>query len=100
MEREEEGFAFSVPPLCSTIQNITETSSHPTIKISSDSDESRAMSHDQLAEENQREGGEKGEGTEQSGSIATHRRETVAQLMKRVRLCVCVCVCVCVRVSE
>jgi len=66
-----------------TIQNITETSSHPTIKISSDNDESRAMSHDQLAEENQREGGEEGKGTEQSGSTATCRRETVAQLLKR-----------------
>ena len=42
------------------------------------------MSHDQLAEENQREGGEKGEGTEQSGSTAACRRETVAQLLKRV----------------
>ena len=79
----------TVPTLLSTIQNITETPSHPTIKISSDNDESRDMSHDQLAEENQREGEEDGEGTEQSGS--TTSRETVAQLLKRVRsMCMCV----------
>ena len=77
------------PPPPSTIQNITETPSHPTIKISNDNDESQhdATSHDQLAEENQREGGEEGQDAGQSGTATG--RETVAQLLKRVQMRVC-----------
>ena len=80
------------PPLplpLSTIQNITETPSHPTIKISNDNDESQhtTTSHDQLAEENQREGGEEGQDAGQSGTATD--QETVAQLLKRVQMCVC-----------
>ena len=75
------------PP--STIQNITETPSHPTIKISNDNDESQhdTTSHDQLAEENQREEGEEGQDAGRSGTATG--RETVAQLLKLVRRCGC-----------
>ena len=75
------------PP--STIQNITETPSHPTIKISNDNEESQhdATAHDQLAEENQREEGEEGQDAGQSGT--TTGQKTVAQLLKQVPMCVC-----------
>ena len=80
---------FPSPSPPSTIQNITETPSHPTIKISNDNEESQhdATAHDQLAEENQREEGEEGQDAGQSGT--TTGQKTVAQLLKQVPMCVC-----------